>query len=272
MQPDTSRAIGGANARRIGRGSRSGDAQARRAGISVAVDDLIHPQSPSGAASGTMRRPSTIGSDAAPLGLGVRGRCARATKMPALRASRAIAAARTGDGAGTHGPNQPVEATETRGAVSNMKTGDRTGAKGLRASPHRWAHMKSLLLLLLLGLVGGCSDSSVTHLGPSEVSGMTPGGQKYSGVILTRRDGDFERYSIVIVAEGRAVTSMATSDTKVHVTLDRADRVEATWGRSVAVAGRHSETIPNEADVEATRRSLEKTLDAVLLKTPTVPN
>jgi hypothetical protein len=57
----------------------------RRAGISVAVDDLIHPKSPSGAASGTTPRPSNIGGDAAPLGLGVRGRCAWATKMPALR-------------------------------------------------------------------------------------------------------------------------------------------------------------------------------------------
>jgi hypothetical protein len=132
--------------------------------------------------------------------------------------------------------------------------------------------MKSLVLLLLLGLVAGCSDRSVTRFEPSLVSGMTPGGQKYSGVIYTRRDGDFERYSIVIVAEGRAVTSMATSDTKVHVYLDRADRVEATWGESVAVVGKHSETIPNEADIAATRRSLEGTLDAVLLKTSKVPN
>ena len=139
------------------------------------------------------------------------------------------------------------------------------------AAFNRWAHMKSLVLLLL-GLVAGCSDRSVTSFEPSEVSGMTSGGQKYSGVIYTRRDGDFERYSIVIVAEGRAVTSMATSDTKVHVYLDRADRVEATWGESVAVVGKHSETIPNEADIAATRRSLERTLDAVLLKTSKVPN
>ena len=106
---------------------------------SVAVGDLIHPKSPSGAASGTTRRPSTIGGDAAPLGLGVRGRCAWATKMPALRALQGTAAARAGDRAGTHGPNQPVEPTETRVSVSSIKTGDRMGANGLRASPDRWA-------------------------------------------------------------------------------------------------------------------------------------
>jgi hypothetical protein len=88
MEPDASRAVGGANAPMVGPDARSGSAQARRAGISVAVGDLIHPKSPSGAASGTTRRPSTIGGDAAPLGLGVRGRCAWATKRPALRASR----------------------------------------------------------------------------------------------------------------------------------------------------------------------------------------
>jgi aminoglycoside 6'-N-acetyltransferase I len=86
MEPDASRAVGGANAARVGHKARNGVAQARRAGISVAVGDLIHPKSPSGAASGTTRRPSTIGGDAAPLGLGVRGRCAWAAKMPAVRA------------------------------------------------------------------------------------------------------------------------------------------------------------------------------------------
>jgi hypothetical protein len=137
MKPDASRAVGGANAPRVGHKARNGVAQARRAGLSVAVGDLIHPKSPSGAASGTTRRPSTIAGDAAPLGLGVRGRCAWATKMPALRASRGTAAARAGDRARTHGPNQPVEATETRGSVSSIKSGDRRGGKGLRASPRR---------------------------------------------------------------------------------------------------------------------------------------
>jgi len=139
MKPDASRAVGGASAPTVGQEARTGAAQARRAGISVAVDDLIHPKSPSGAASGTTRHPSTIGGDAAPLGLGVRGRCAWATKMPALRASRGIGAARAGDRARTHGPNQPVEATDTRGSVMKMTTAERTGVNGLRASPDRSA-------------------------------------------------------------------------------------------------------------------------------------
>jgi hypothetical protein len=35
-------------------------------------------------------------------------------------------------------PNKPVEATETRGAVRSMETGDRTDESGLRASPDRY--------------------------------------------------------------------------------------------------------------------------------------
>jgi hypothetical protein len=121
MQPDTSRAVGGANAPTIGHGgvqrwcpgpighgarsggvqarsdtgARSVGVQARRAGIAVAVDDLIHPKSPSGAAWGTTRRASTIGDDAAPLGLGLRGRAAWATDRPALRALADRRAARS---------------------------------------------------------------------------------------------------------------------------------------------------------------------------------
>ena len=136
--------------------ARCGRAQAHRAGISVAVDDLLHPKGPSGAAYRTPQRRSNIDGDAAPLGLGVRGRCpvatdmpplrgwmfagshAGATNMPVLRTSRGAGGARTDDRARTNRPNQPVEATETRGSVIQMETGDRTGAKGLRASPHRW--------------------------------------------------------------------------------------------------------------------------------------
>jgi hypothetical protein len=70
MKPPASRSVGGANAPTIEHEARIGGVQARRAGISVAVDDPLHPKSPSGATSGTTRRPSTIADDAAPLGLG----------------------------------------------------------------------------------------------------------------------------------------------------------------------------------------------------------
>jgi hypothetical protein len=164
MQLDASRAFCGANARTIGHEARTGGVQARRAGISVAVDDLLHPKSPSGAASGRTRRPSTIGGDADPLGLGVRGICAWAAEMQALRALANRRAARSRASA-MEQTDQPVEATETRGAVVKMETGDCMGGLGLRASPQRWAKklmtVASQLLLLFLSATPVACEAQV---------------------------------------------------------------------------------------------------------------
>ncbi|GEM_PF-2386554 len=86
----------------------------------------------------------------------------------------------------------------------------------------------------------------------------------YSGVLHTRRDGEFERFVIVIMTQDRTMTSMANTDTTVQVWLNKTNKVEATWGKSVVVAGDKTETIRNDSDVKATQKRLEGVLDDLL--------
>lgn len=135
----------------------------------------------------------------------------------------------------------------------------------------RW-RCSIILFPILITLLAGCGDGPGNHVVTSDVGGVSPSGQKYSGMKLIRRDGDFESFVIVITTPDWAITSMANTGTAVQVRLNKTNMLEATWGKSIAVTGSRSQTIRNEADAKTTQAKLEEALENLLPIAHQVPD